>query len=279
MDAPLALRPTTLDFTPATNIHIHLLGTFHVTTGRGLISDGFWHGGRARTLFKYLAYHAGTAVDKDNLIADLWPDGDADAAQNNLHKAVHLLRQTLTLALGVNGKEMLEFSQGSYTLNGADLRIDALEFKSAIFDGKWATRTGDLYEAAAHFQRAIGIYTGDLLEDDYATTWAITERIRLQNDYAYALTWLAERHRAIGRRADGVSFARLLLSMFPTHEGMYRYLIEDALLDGRRGEAMRLYRSLQDACAHAELGDPSPSLTAMVDAGCAPSAVYERAAG
>jgi len=243
---------------------VRLLGAFQVTTSRGPVPEAFWRSSRAKMLFKYLAYRAGTPVSRDQLMEVLWPDLDPETCQNSLHKAVHLLRQTMTIALGGDGKELLEFNNGCYALRADELRVDTLAFKRAIFDAKWCERLGDTACTRRHYEEAVRLYAGDLLEDDYLVEWAIPERERLRGDYSLALRHLATAYRTEGRLERSAGAYRLLLTADPCAEDAYLALIEMALVAGRRGEALRLYQQCKDALRRELALSPSAALVALM---------------
>jgi DNA-binding SARP family transcriptional activator len=245
-------------------IEVRLLGAFRVSTDRGSVHDALWRGARAKALFKYLAYRAGTAISRDALMDLLWPDLDPETCQNSLHKAVHMLRQTINIALGWNGKELLEFSGGSYALRADGLWVDALQFKRAIFAAKWCERLGDTPAMQRGYEEAVGLYDGELLEDDYLVEWAIPERERLRGDYGMALRKLATLYRESGDVERSAAYFRKLLTADPCAEDAYRALIEMALAMGRRGEALRLYRQCKETLERELSLLPSPELEELI---------------
>ncbi|GAC1427741.1 MAG: hypothetical protein NVSMB65_00650 [Chloroflexota bacterium] len=225
-------------------VRVNLLGPFQVVTPRGPVPDALWRNARARTLFKFLAYRAGTPITRDALLDTLWPGLDPETCQNTVHKAVHLLRQTIEIAFGCEGREVLEYTNGCYLLRSCDVRVDAVEFKRSLFDAKWCEHLGDREGACRKDDVAVGLYSGDLLEDDYLVDWAIPERERLRTDFIAALRRLAAAHAANPNRR--AVYLRRLLASEPCAEDAYRGLIEIALASGRRGEALHLYRQCKD---------------------------------
>jgi DNA-binding SARP family transcriptional activator len=244
-------------------VQVRLLGAFAVSTSRGAVPDALWRGTRARSLFKYLAYRAGTPISRDSLLDTLWPDLEPEVSQNTLHKAVHLLRQTISIALGCDGKELLEFNDGCYVMRASSLQVDALQFKRSLFEAKWCERLNDASGALDHYEEVVALYRGDLLEDDYLVEWAIPERERLRGDYCAVLRKLAALHRESDAERSAF-YLRRLLSTDPCAEDAYRMLIEMALQAGRRGEALRLYRQYKDHVWRELALPPSRELDALI---------------
>jgi DNA-binding SARP family transcriptional activator len=234
-------------------LQVQLLATFALRVAGKAIPSTLWSGSsRARSLCQYLAYRAGVPLDRDGLIERLWPDLEPDISQSTLHKAVHFLRQRLSYVTGLDGRELLDFRAGCYTFQAGHLQVDAAAFKRAIFEAKWCERLGDTDGRLHHLVRAIGLYRGDLLEDDYTGEWVIPERERLRHDLCAALTEAACLCRAAGARDLASTYYQRLVAVDPCAEDGYQALIEMALDAGRRGEAIRLYQRCKEAL-HREL--------------------------
>src|SRR5579871_3457121 len=246
-------------------IQIHLLGAFAVSTSRGPVPAVLWHSTRARSLFTYLAYRAGTPMSRASLLAALWPDLDPEACLHTLYKAAYLLRQTLASALDGEGRDLLEFSDGYYRIHAEGLQVDVLQFKQALFEAAWCARLKDSAGVLSHYEAAVALYGGHLLEDDYCATWTIPERERLRSDYNAALRALAAQHQESNAERSAFYY-RLLLATGAYVDEACRALIEMALAAGRRGEALRLYRQHRDRMAHELARRPSPELAVLVKA-------------
>lgn len=172
-------------------MEVQLLGSFQVKIAGRPAPETLWRSTKATALFKYLAYRVGTPVECDQVLAAVWPDLDLDADQNHLHKAVHLLRQILSAALGADARGLLEYSCGRYALWVDETHVDAVQFRRALFDARWAERLEDAAATRQLLERAAGLYNGDLLEDDKPIGWIMPERERLRHDYADTLHRLA----------------------------------------------------------------------------------------
>ncbi len=246
-------------------IDVRLLGAFRMSTDRGVLPQGMWHNGRAKALFQYLAFRAGTPVSRDALLDLLWPDWPSEeTCLNSLHKAVHTLRSTINTALGWDGKDLLEFNGGYYTLHAAYWQVDALQFKQSIFEARWSERLKDAAGARRHYEEAVRLYRGDLLEDDYLMSWIIPERIRLRDAYCAALRTLGALYRAEGNDEKSAGCYRRLLMADHCAEDAYRALIEFAVASDQRGEALRLHREYRDTLRREVLPLHSNELDSLV---------------
>jgi len=170
---------------------VQVLGAFQVTIDGRPVPQTLWRSAKATMLVTYLAYRAGTPLSPDQVLTTLWPELDPRTEQNHLHKVVHLARQTFSAMLGLEGRDLIAFRQGRYALHADVLQVDAVQFKRAVFDARWATKLGDAPATQRHLEEAARLYRGDLLEDDDVSDWIRPERERLRHDYSDTLRSLA----------------------------------------------------------------------------------------
>jgi len=113
-------------------LQVRCLGSLEVRLGWNRLNS--WRSKKAKSLFKYLIAQRGRPVPKDVLMETLWPEGDPQAANNNLKAAVHALRQTLDPGgKDGNGQESpsyILFMDGNYMINTeAEIWVDVDEFE------------------------------------------------------------------------------------------------------------------------------------------------------
>ena len=243
---------------------VQLLGSFRVTIDGRPVPETLWRSAKATMLVTYLAYRVGTPLSPDHVLTTLWPELDPRTEQNHLHKAVHLARQTFSAMLGVEGRDVIAFRQGRYALLADVLQVDAVQFKQAIFDARWATKLGDAPATQRHLEEAARLYSGDLLADDYVSDWIRPERERLRQDYSDTLRSLAAIYQREGDTARTAQVYGRLLTVEPCAEDAYRALIAAALQAGRRGEAVRLYQEYQDRLRRELDLAPNPELEQLI---------------
>jgi len=244
---------------------VEMLGGFRLYVAGRRIPDTLWTGStRAKSLFQYLAYRASTPMQAEGLIETLWPDLEPEACVNTLHKAVHFLRQRLNFVTGRDGHELLRYADGCYTLSPDDVEVDAVAFRRALFQARWSQRLGDPGGQRDYLSRAIDLYQGELLADDYLIEWSVPERARLRHDMCGALRERAALARAAGQPHQAALYYRQLVAVDPTGEHGYQALIELALADGRRGEALRLYQRCQQVLRRELDLEPGPQIRSLV---------------
>ena len=244
---------------------VEMLGGFRLYVAGRQIPDTLWAGStRAKSLFQYLAYRGGAPVRAEGLIETLWPELEPEADMNTLHKAVHFVRQRLNFVTGRDGHELLRYADGCYTLSPDDVEVDAVAFRRALFQARWSQRLGDPAGQRDYLSRAIDLYQGELLADDYLIEWSIPERARLRHDMCGALRERGALARAAGQQDQAALYYHQLLAVEPTGEDGYQALIELALADGRRGEALRLYQRCQHVLRRELDLEPGPRLRSLV---------------
>ena len=170
---------------------------------------------RRLALLARLAPSGSGGVSRAELLADLWPERDADTARHNLDQLLYELRQSLD-ASPINGT--------------ATLRLDPSVISADVVDFTSALDRGDCAEAVAHYDGVFlqGFYVQGAAEFE---RWVESTRDRLAAHHRRALEQLAK--QATDRQAydDAVRW--------------WRRLANDDRLSSRT--ALGLMRALADA--------------------------------
>jgi predicted ATPase/DNA-binding SARP family transcriptional activator len=221
---------------PSGPLHVTLLGGFSVGVGNRA-APGSWRLRKSKTLVKLLALADGHRAHRDVLAGLLWPGLDMAAAANNLHQALHAARRALA-SDRLPAPDALCLRDDIVILwPGGDLIVDADVFAEAA---QRALRTG----AAADYQAALTLYTGELLPEDRYADWAAPHRERLAA-LQEALTAGLARALLDGRRPDeAVALLAPLASGRPADEPLHRMLMEALDQAGRRWDALDVYERL-----------------------------------
>lgn len=167
----------------STEPQVRLLGGFSVVVGDGAVADRAWRLRKAKALVKILALAPDRRVHRDRLAELLWPDRDADATSNNLHQALYSARRALD-SVGADGAAVLALRDGAVVL---DARIDVDAFEAAAARAR-ADRD------PAGYERALGLYGGELLPEDRYEPWADRRRAALAELHTALCLELAELH-------------------------------------------------------------------------------------
>ncbi len=114
------------------------------------------------------------------------------------------------------------------------------------------------YREPRVLEQAIGLYGGELLEGfqvrapDFES-WVTAERERFRELALEAMTGLLDHHLSAGAVEPAIRMAARLLAADPLQERVHRTLMELYCRQGRRGAALRQYRTCADLLAK-ELG-------------------------
>jgi DNA-binding SARP family transcriptional activator len=222
---------------------------------------------RARSLVRILAMHAGRPVHRDTLVAALWPDATASAATRSLHVALSSLRCFLDANVPAEGSRLLRRDGDAYLLAlPADGYADVAAFRAALQATRGArTRSPDEHLEA--LRTAVAVYGGELLPEDGAAEWVVSERDALRRQAADAAATLAAAELT-GRPAPdrAVAAAQRSVDIDPCHDIGWRLLITAHGRAGNLAAAERARREYADVLVSLGL---DPAAAAMVDADAA----------
>ena len=244
----------------AVSLSVYSLGSFRVFQNDQPITE--WSSLKARSIFKYLITHSGTAVAKDILMDVFWPDSDLEAARRNLHQAIYSLRQTLKQ--GCPDCQPVPFENDCYLLNPElNLWIDYIEFEKHAKAGRQFELAGDLAEAIREYSRAEALYQGDFLKEDLYEDWTNAQRTYLQSLYLDLVDCLSHAYVQQGKHAAAIKLCQKILSRDDCHEEIHRRLIECYLAQGQRSLAIRQYQHCVKALRNELDVAPSPETQAL----------------
>jgi DNA-binding SARP family transcriptional activator len=226
-------------------LQVRCLGTLDIRLGWNKVDS--WRSKKAKTLFKYLIAQRGRPIPKDVLMEILWPEGDPQAANNNLKAAVHALRQTLDPSGKNNdGKESMQyiiFLDGNYVLNNeAEIWVDVDEFEHQWATGRRLDKEGKVDEATKAYAAAEKLYRGDFLEDDIYEDWTLLRREALKDTYLAILSKLSERSIQDEDYESCIVYCQKILAKDPCREDAYRRLMRCHSRLGHRSRAMNWYK-------------------------------------
>jgi DNA-binding SARP family transcriptional activator/class 3 adenylate cyclase len=213
-------------------------------------------GHKRRALLAVLLLHANQPVAIEQLIEDLW-EGDAPPkARQSLHLFVHRLRQDLR----AEGKELLDTQGAGYLLNVRQGELDTERFQQHVRRARSARDRGDLEQAAAGFQRALGLWRGPALADFTGAAFASAAVARLQEQRLAAITDRIDVELQLGRHGELLGELEALVRQYPFAERLRGQLILALYRSGRQADALDAYRAARQALAD-ELGlEPGPEL-------------------
>ncbi len=225
----IAGRAAVADPGPATPVSVHPPVSVRCFGGLAIAVDGqpvdeTLAKPRVRSLLRMLAANAGRTVHREQLIDALWPEQSPTGATRSMQVAVSLARQLLP-----GGSELIARTGDGYLLAlPPGSRADVREFGLAMSRGRHALRAGAMEEARDEFTAALDLYTGELLPEEGAATWAVKERDRHNADAADAAGSLADALLALGDERAAMGALERAVRIDPYRDGVWRMLIATA---------------------------------------------------
>ena len=181
---------------------------------------------KATALLAYLAV-SGRPQRRAVLAALLWPEADEQKARGALRRTLSVLRSALR-------DRWLEADGDTVDLDRTSVRVDVVEFRRAIHEGRLAD--------------AVALYAGDFLagfslrDSPAFDDWQAAEADALRASYGEALTRLAQTAERGGDLRSAIGHVKLRLAIDPLHEPAHRDLMRLYARSGDRAAALRQYR-------------------------------------
>jgi DNA-binding SARP family transcriptional activator/TolB-like protein/Tfp pilus assembly protein PilF len=219
-------------------LSIGLLGALVIDSGEGRLGKV---PKKARGLLGFLAAQGGQAVSRERLADLLWPYQASEQARHSLRNCLLELRK----ALGRRAVDHLVADFASCRLQGATVDLERFERLARSAEG------GDLQQAAA-------LYRGEFLADFHIDSepfqeWLAAERDRTLVLVCDVLQRLSAAQDAEGLAEAAIASGRRLVALDPLSEFGQRVLMRAYARAGRRGEALRQYKSCSETLKR-ELG-------------------------
>jgi DNA-binding SARP family transcriptional activator len=191
---------------------------------------------------------------REQVLDLLWPEFEAEAASNNLHRTLHAARRILepgSPAAPASAYLRLEANAVSLQAHGG-LWVDVEAFQLAC---AVARETGQ----PAAYGAALELYRGDLLPEDRYEDWAAPRREALRTRYVDLLLDLAHVQERRAEPWAAIRSLERLVATEPGHEEAQVGLMRLYALAGQRHRAVRQFQSLVDTLKRELDADPEPA--------------------
>jgi DNA-binding SARP family transcriptional activator/predicted ATPase len=242
-------------------LRIYLLGQLRIERRDGsaweTVTGRTWHRRRARALLGCLLSASGRRAGREQVMEALWPDLDIETAANRLNGAVHEVRQVLEPHITrPAASRMLRLERDILSLaDASSIWVDADEFESLLNKANATTGTEQVEQL---LEEASALYAGDYLIEELYSEWAARRRESLRRGWMGLLLKLAELRVTRGALTSAIEPLDRLLGADPTHETAVRRLMVILTQLDRRGEALRVYRHLEETLEREYESDPLP---------------------
>src|SRR5215208_4993193 len=240
------------------SLEVYLLGPFRVVVGGLLVEEHRWERRKPMALVKALALQPYHRLHRERLAELLWPDSDPASASNNLHKAIHMARQTLEPGLRAAADSHFILTSGQLVVLSAPGKLwvdaDAFELAAAV------ALKGEDEEA---YEAALSFYVGDLLAGDIYEDWAARRREQLRGTHRELLQKLARLLEGRGRYEQSVERLRELVACDPPNEEAHRQLMRLYAATGHRQQALRQFKECRETLRRELDAEPDRATRAL----------------
>jgi predicted ATPase/DNA-binding SARP family transcriptional activator len=231
---------------PSSRLEIRLLGPFDARLGSQPLPP--LRTRKGQYLLALLALRSPREVQREWLVANLWPDSYQENGYYNLRRELSNLRTVLGAARD------LVSSPSPHSLRletGNDVLVDAHRFDALLQQGD-----------PASLQQAVDLYNGPLLEG-WAEEWVDVERTARHQLCLRALDTLAA--AAAGRHewSEAVRWLKRLTALEPLQDESQRRLIEALARKGDAAAAVMAYRDYRERLHREMNAVPSPETAAL----------------
>jgi len=219
---------------------------------------------KQRAILAVLLLRAGATVPADTLIDLVWRGAPPRLARASVHTYVMRLRKVLgETAETEEGRLRTSGSGYAIHVSGADL--DATAFEDLRKMGSDAASAGNWRDAAAHYQAALALWRGDIVEDVSGMSKLDVARRLTELRWQTAEDWI-QTELSLGHDSDVIPSLRTLTVIHPLRERFHEQLMLALARTGRPAEALEVYQRVSAAIADELNIAPGRTLCELRDA-------------
>lgn len=226
-------------------LRIYCLGGFRVERNQAPVTEKEWKGRLSKTLLKLLAAGTGRGITRDAAIEALWPEhGDRD--KSLLTSLIYRLRKIIDRPDAKVSGSCIVQEGNLLCLHKEAVWTDVRQFLLHIDE---AARLKDVDPTGAmnEYEKAFGIYKGELLPEEVYDDWAVHAREVLRSAYFKAIEEAAGLSDSLGDKGRAAALFERLFLADPCNENACRWLMSWYIAGGRRGEALRIFERCERA--------------------------------
>lgn len=236
---------------------------FRVFRGESLIEEKEWIRHQPKLLLKAILSRGMTAIPKEILIEDLWPEEKTRQGENNLKTTLQRLRMSLEPDLSNEFKSSyVHLHDNQIVLDHELCQVDLNQFLNLIKKGEELEKRGEEKKALSFYTEALEIYKGDFLKEDLYSPWAENKREELRNKYIEILQRIAHLHDRQGSFKKATECYKKVIQADPLLEESYQKLMTLYSSKGLYNEALKTY----EACNKVLKKELKANPDAMTDA-------------
>lgn len=213
-----------------------------------------WRTSKSKELMAYFFQNRGMPISKWKLCEVLWPEGNQDKIDINLHTTIYKMKKTLRNS---NIDVDIKFINKTYIMNIKDIYSDVGEFESLTND-----KIDIKDDNVEQYERAFSIYTNNYLEEnDYL--WAIELQETYLQKFIKISKNLSDFYIKKSNYDDAIRVIKRGLEISPLEEDLHENLLYVYVLTEDRISFIQHYNLLWELF-NEELGiEPRNTLKGM----------------
>jgi len=186
----------------------------------------------------------------------LWPEADGDLAHHSLVVALSRLRKLL------GNEEALVLKEGCLSLSNRHCWVDVWAFERFLGQAEKARKEGKGTVAIRLYEKALSLYRGPFLQTEEMTCTA-SPREKLRSGFLRAVAHLGQCYEDSERWEEAVSCYGKGIEADDLAEELYRRLMVCHIRQGRKAEALSVYRRCRKTLSSVLGVDPSAETRAI----------------
>ncbi len=186
-------------------------------------------------LLKALIAFGGKDVSETQLADVLWPDAEGDAGYRAFITTLQRLRHLL------DHKDAVQLQGGRVSLNPRFCWVDAWAFEDISRKAELAWMEGESSEAIRLTEKAMDLYGGLFLENNFEEGVTASLRESLQTRFLKSMKKMASHYAAAGEWEKAAECYLRGLESDNLNEEFYRSLMVCYVNSGRKADALRLF--------------------------------------
>ncbi len=223
-----------------TNVRICMFGGFNLYIDNDCKNAGILKSKKGMSLLQYIILKHDTAVPNYRLIELLWPNEESSNPENALKTLVSRFRALLNQCCpGLGG--CIEASRGGYRfVQLPGMSVDIFEFEDICHTLHGATALTD--ENRALYQRALTLYSGDLLSTVEQDEWVVSASVGLHGKYMKLVYEYLDFLKKNEEYNDIIQTCRFALENDAFDERLHLELMNALVKTNRNNEALMQYK-------------------------------------
>lgn len=218
----------------------------------------------SKKLWAFLSYlisfrHKG--IPQNEIIDVLWSNEEISDPVNTLKTLLHRARHILETLGFPDGKQVILYRRGTYSLNSdLEMSVDTEQFEALCAEAAGLVDSG---ARLACILRAISLYSGSFLPKAAGEPWVVSLRVYYHTRYLRLCAEAAELFNAAARYEEAINICRSALAIDPYEEVLHLILMKTLSASGARQAALQHY-SYVTGLFMDQLGvSPSEEITAL----------------